>query len=304
MDWITGLQRAIDYVEANLTGEIDYGIAARESLSSPYHFQRVFSILSGMTLGEYIRARRLTLAGAELASGDVKVIDVALKYGYDSPDSFARAFRRFHGITPAEAKQGAGLKAFSRLSVRILLEGGTIMDYRLEQKPALTLLGYRRFFRGSPGDRAGQESEFFINTRAEQDRLNGMAGDCVTQWTVITGFRDDGYDFWIAAQVPGTITDDPAGTPGQADAARFEVLNIPAQLYMVCQTPRCAYPTLEQEALRRQAISEWLPSSGFELADAPEINVSHWFCKPGDEAVRNSRYIELWLPVTPTKTTL
>ena len=302
MDWITGLQRAIDYVEANLAGEIDYGIAARESLSSPYHFQRVFSILSGMTLGEYIRARRLTLAGAELASGDVKVIDAALKYGYDSPDSFARAFKRFHGVTPAEAKQGAGLKAFSRLSVRILLEGGTIMDYRLEQKPALTLLGCRRLFHGSPGDRARQESEFFITTRAEQHMLHSMARDCDTTWTVITDCRDDGYDFWIAAQVPQRLADGLTEELGEADAARFEVLNIPAHLYMVCQTPRCAYPTLEQETLRRQAVGEWLPSSGFELADAPEISVSHWFWKPGDEAVRNSRYIELWLPVIPAKT--
>ena len=98
MDWITGMQKAIDYIEANLTEEIDYEKVAAESFSSSYHFQRVFSILCGYTLGEYIRLRRLSLAGAELANGKEKVVDIALKYGYDNPDSFAKAFQKFHGI--------------------------------------------------------------------------------------------------------------------------------------------------------------------------------------------------------------
>ena len=91
MDWIYGIQNALDYVEEHLTEEIDYEKVAAQSFSSSYHFQRIFSILCGFTLGEYIRNRRLSLAGAELAAGDVKVIDIALKYGYESPDSFSPA---------------------------------------------------------------------------------------------------------------------------------------------------------------------------------------------------------------------
>ena len=118
MDWITGMQKAIDYIEAHLDDEIDYDRVAKESLSSSYHFQRVFGILCGYTLGEYIRNRRLTLAGAELASDRARVIDVALKYGYDSPDSFAKAFRAFHGITPSQARgNGSMLRSFSRLPI-------------------------------------------------------------------------------------------------------------------------------------------------------------------------------------------
>ena len=127
MNWITGMQKAIDYIEANLTEEIDYEKVAAESFSSSYHFQRVFSILCGYTLGEYIRLRRLSLAGVELANGKdkVKVIDIALKYGYDSPDSFSKAFQKFHGITPSQARaDGSMLKSFSRLSIKISLEGG------------------------------------------------------------------------------------------------------------------------------------------------------------------------------------
>ena len=122
MDWITGMQKAIDYIEENLTEPIDYEVVAAQSFSSSYHFQRVFSILCGFTIGEYIRNRRLSLAGQELASSDAKVIDVALKYGYESPDGFAKAFQRFHGILPSEARaKGGNLKSFSRLVIKISL---------------------------------------------------------------------------------------------------------------------------------------------------------------------------------------
>lgn len=96
MDWIKGMQKAIDYIEEHLTETIDYEVVAAQSFSSSYHFQRVFSILCGFTMGEYIRNRRLSLAGQELASSDAKVIDVAFKYGYESPDGFAKAFQKFH----------------------------------------------------------------------------------------------------------------------------------------------------------------------------------------------------------------
>lgn len=108
MEWVAGIQRAINYIEEHITEEMDYEAIARESFSSSFHFQRVFSILCGYTLGEYIRSRRLSLAGAELAGGEAKVIDIALKYGYDSPDSFAKAFQKFHGVTPSQARQRRG----------------------------------------------------------------------------------------------------------------------------------------------------------------------------------------------------
>ena len=141
MDWITGIQRAVEYVEVHITEPVDFEEAAKQACSSNFHFQRVFSILCGMTLGEYIRARRLSLAGSELAASGARVIDVALKYGYDSPESFSRAFARFHGISPSQARQdGAALKAFSPLSVKLILDGGTTMNYRIETKDAFPLI--------------------------------------------------------------------------------------------------------------------------------------------------------------------
>ena len=131
MDWTYGIQRAIDYIEENLGGEIDVNIAASRAYSSAFHFQRVFSILCGFTVGDYIRMRRLTLAGTELAKSDKKVIDVALKYGYDTPESFSRAFTRFHGISPSAAKNGGEIRSFSRISVKLILSGGNMMNYRI-----------------------------------------------------------------------------------------------------------------------------------------------------------------------------
>ncbi|MGN0567704.1 MAG: helix-turn-helix domain-containing protein, partial [Acutalibacteraceae bacterium] len=110
MNWIQGIQRAIDYVEANIVEEIDFEEVAKQAYASSFHFQRVFGILCGFSLGDYIRMRRLSLAGEELSKGNAKIIDIAMKYGYDTPESFSRAFTRFHGIAPSEAKHGGKVK--------------------------------------------------------------------------------------------------------------------------------------------------------------------------------------------------
>ena len=141
MDWITGIQNAINYIEEHLTEEINYDKVAEEAACSSFYFQRIFGVLCDISLGEYIRNRRLTLAGNELNASDIKVIDIALKYGYESPESFTRAFFKFHGITPSEAKKnGSKLKSFSRLSVKITLSGGSMMDYKIVEKEAFEII--------------------------------------------------------------------------------------------------------------------------------------------------------------------
>ncbi|HAW70014.1 MAG TPA: hypothetical protein DCX37_02365 [Firmicutes bacterium] len=105
MDWMQGMSNAIDFMEAYLLEPIDVDAIARQAGSSTFHFMRMFNMLTGFTVGEYIRNRRLTLAGSELALSDAKVIDVALKYGYETHESFTKAFRQFHGITPSAARK-------------------------------------------------------------------------------------------------------------------------------------------------------------------------------------------------------
>lgn len=297
MDWITGIQNAINYIEDHLTEDIDYDRVAQESFSSGYHFQRVFSILSGYTLGEYIRSRRLSLAATELATGKEKVIDIAAKYGYESPDSFAKAFQKFHGITPSQARgEGAVLKNFSRLSFKITLEGGSIMNYKIVEKEEMILTGFKRRFSGTPESRNRQDHNFAVETRMKQYVLQGFAHDCDTVYEVITNVGDDGYDFYIASRIPSVMRNDFEEDLGEF-CKQYEHITIPAGKYLVCETERCEYPTDLIGALRAKAVTEWLPSAGYELANAPEFDIIHWFYKFGDERINNSRYVELWLPI-------
>ena len=296
MDWITGMQKAIDYIEANLTEEVDYEKVAAESFSSSYHFQRVFSILCGYTLGEYIRLRRLSLAGAELANGKEKVIDIALKYGYDNPDSFAKAFQKFHGITPSQARAGGSmLKSVSRLSIKISLEGGNTMNYRIEEKDEIILTGYKRRFSGVPGEREEQEKDMYVNTRVFQYILQGLSGNIEMNYDIITNIDDDGYDFYIAKQLTEYLRNNLNKTSvlGEEYAKHFENIVIPQCTYAIFETERCSYPTTIFLDLRKKIASEWLPNSGYQLANAPELVVTHWF--RGNKS--NQRYRELWIPI-------
>lgn len=295
-----GLQKAIDYIEDNLAETIDYNVVAAQSFSSGYHFQRVFSILCGFTVGEYIRNRRLTLAGAELAMSDAKVIDVALKYGYESPDSFARAFRKFHGILPSQARNdGSQLKSFSRLVLKLSLEGGTIMKYRIETKPESVLIGYRRHFKGTPYDalRGKQEEEFFISTRAHQWMLKGMSNDKLSDYCVLTNMDDEGYDFYIAAAVDdyersNLYNSDVTGIDFM-DKFKFEEIILPRRTYAVFETEKQKMPITEYFDLRRQIAAVWLANEEYLILNAPELAVYHWGIVGGYA----DRTIEIRIPV-------
>jgi AraC family transcriptional regulator len=148
MDFIQNLHRAIDFIEEHILEQITYEDVAKHLFISSYHFHRTFSLVTGITANEYIRNRRLSMAGQEISMSNAKVIDVALKYGYDSPESFTKAFTRFHGITPNVARRaGMKLKSFNRLLIKIKLEGGTVMDYRIEKREGFKLLAKVAKFR-------------------------------------------------------------------------------------------------------------------------------------------------------------
>ncbi len=142
MDWLTRMNGAINYIEKNLADAIDYNNAAKIACCSVYHFQRMFSFITEVPLSEYIRRRRLTLAAFELQNSNVKVVDIALKYGYESPEAFARAFQNMHGGTPTSARYvGVQLKAYPRISFHILVKGDVEMNYRLERSKSAKVFG-------------------------------------------------------------------------------------------------------------------------------------------------------------------
>ena len=171
------------------------------------------------------------------------------------------------------------------------------MNYRIEEKPDMLLTGYKRRFTGSPNDKKDQDHYFACETRLEQAILEGLSREHETIYHVLTNFDADGYDFYYCYQFPRWALKDLEDLPADI-AARFEHLQIPAGQYLVCQTERCQYPTNLQDELRRRAVSEWLPTSGYELRAAPEIGVIHWFWEEGNEKLNNSRYCELWLPIS------
>ncbi len=141
------IQQAICYMEEHICEDISYAEVARYVHMSSYNFHRTFSFIAGMTANEYLRNRRLTLAAMELQATDISVIDAAYKYGYESPESFSKAFSRFHGSTPRQAKQkGAKLHLFNPLVIKIILEGGSIMDYRIEHRGSQQFLALVRSF--------------------------------------------------------------------------------------------------------------------------------------------------------------
>lgn len=141
MDCITTIQKAIQYMEDNLLENISYNDVARQVYMSSYHFHRTFSMITGITANEYIRNRRLSMAGQEIIMSDAKVIDLAYKYGYDSPESFTKAFSRFHGVSPSMARRsGVQLKLYNRLILKLIMEGGTIMDYKIVEREPFKLI--------------------------------------------------------------------------------------------------------------------------------------------------------------------
>lgn len=141
MDYIQSMQKAIEYMEDHILEPINYEDVAKVVYMSNYHFHRLFSMLTGITANEYIKSRKLSMAGQELILSSAKIIDISYKYGYESPESFTKAFTRFHGVTPNVAKRsGMELKSFNRLVIKIILEGGIIMDYRIEKRESFTLI--------------------------------------------------------------------------------------------------------------------------------------------------------------------
>lgn len=147
MGWMDTIGDAVQYIEEHITDDLTVEEIAAQLHLSPFYFQKGFAMLCGFTVGEYIRSRRLTLAGTEIAAGETRIIDIALKYGYDSPDSFTRAFTRFHGATPSAARRDKVLlRSFAPLKIKLSLTGGYLMEYRIEKKDAFTVLANEKTF--------------------------------------------------------------------------------------------------------------------------------------------------------------
>ncbi len=299
MDWKHEIHRTLDYIEEHLTETIAYDELARMVHVSSYHFQRVFSLTCGISLGEYIRRRRLSCAANDLLSKGINVTETAFLYGYDSVESFSRAFTRFHGVLPSKIKQSKS-KTYSRLVINLGKTGGIEMQYKVEEKESMILTGYKKRFYGVPygQERVRQEKEFAQSTRAKQWLLMGASCDYTKQYAIVTNIDDEGYDFYFAYELDAATREDlinPTITGVDfIDKLGFETLIIPRQKYVVFNTPKCKRPIADYANIRKNIVSEWLPETSYRFIEAPELVIFHW--RPIGEW-QKERYIEICLPI-------
>ncbi|MEA4815733.1 MAG: AraC family transcriptional regulator [Lachnospiraceae bacterium] len=282
MEWIDRLNKAIEYIEDNLDGEINYEYAARIACCSAFHFQRMFGYMAGVPLSEYIRRRRMTLAAFDLQATDIKIIDLAMKYGYDSPTAFNRAFRNIHGTAPSKARlKGMSLKAFSRISFTIFVKGDAQMNYKIEKKEAIRIVGVKKHMDMSIEECFEEVPRLWQKTTQSGEipqimsLLNeppfGLLG-------VSTCMNGKDFDYYIAV---ATDKKTPSG---------MEEYEIPAGTWAVFECVG-SMPQAIQE-LQKRIVAEWLPTSGYEYANAPDIEV--YF--EGD--IKSPEYrSEVWLPI-------
>ena len=288
MDWQHRMTAALDYLEAQLRGEIDVDEAARRAVCSTFHFYRMFEVILGMTPGEYVRRRRLSCAALDLTSGPEKVIDLAVKYGYDSPDAFTRAFKREFQCLPTEARlPGARLHSFPPLTFTLVLHGDRPLEYRLEEEPAFALTGVGigvncndgSNFREIPlfWDRVMRAQTFGQLVSKARPGVIGVCGVCHHHTP------DGGLSYTIAIETPDQRDGLP---PATRDVA------VPASLWAKF-TSRGPISQAFQPTVRR-VFAEWMPSSGREHAGTPELEIY----PPG--ATEGSDYVsEYWVPLKP-----
>lgn len=282
MEWMEGISEAIRYMEENITEELTLESIAKRAYVSPFYFQKGFTMLCGFTVSEYIRQRRLALAGSELVSTSNKIIDVALKYGYDSPDSFTKAFTRFHGVTPtALRKDGAMIKSFAPLKIKFVLEGGTLMDYKIVEKESFTIIGASKMFRY---DTAKAEIPKFWTEHYQTGKgsvVCGMFGVCIDE-----NAESGQFEYLIADHY----------AHGAAVPKGFVTKIIPKHTWAVFPC-RGAMPNALQD-VNRKIFSEWLPNcKDYEIAAGYNIEMYtdiHDYPKGNQD---ENYYTEIWIPV-------
>ena len=277
MEWVDGLNQTIAYIEDHLTGEIDYEALAKLACCSAYHYQRMFAYMAGMPLSEYIRRRRMSRAAVDLQAGE-KVIDVSLRYGYQSPTAFNRAFQSVHGIAPSAVREeGAAVKSFSPLRFTIMVKGAEEMEYRIEKREAFRIVGL-----SAPLDK-DLEKNFAIvpqmwGKAASDGTIPRLAALMDGQPAGLLGVSacggEEDWRYFIAV-----ASTQPAGD--------FEEYTVPAATWAVFPGQGA---NLSIQDLERRAVTEWLPTSGYEYGSAPDMEV---YLNPDP----NNAAYEVWIPV-------
>ncbi len=278
MEWIERLNHAIDHIERHLTEEIDYEQLGKIACCSSYHFQRMFTYMAGIPLGEYIRRRRMSLAAVDLQGSDQKIIDVAAKYGYQSPTAFNRAFQSVHGIAPSAVKaEGVSVKSFPPIQFKIIVKGVEEMEYRIETKEAFRIVGV-----SVPLHKDIEKNFEVIPPKwqeiATDDTLQRLCAMMDTQPMGVLGVstcnETEPWRYYIAVS-------------SSQEKGGLEEYIVPAATWAIFSGEGTNASIQE---LERRIVTEWLPTSGYEYGNAPDVEV---YLNPDPQ---NARY-EVWIPV-------
>ncbi len=279
MEWIERLNDAVRYMEEHLTDEISYEQLGRIACCSSYHFQRMFAYMAGVPLSEYIRRRKMSLAAVDLKSGDAKVIDIAAKYGYRSPTAFNRAFQSVHGIAPSSVRnEGVSVKSFPPIAFQITVSGTAELSYRVEQKEAFRIVGLSR-----PLEPEIEKNFAVVPGLWQEAAMNGtvekLAGMMDTAPMGILGVSvcndEEQWKYFLAAA--STKKDD-----------SLEEYMVPSFTWAIF-SGEGACPGAIQE-LERRIVTEWLPTSGYEYDNGPDIEV---YLNPDPSDAK----FEVWIPI-------
>lgn len=282
MNWVDCISEAVEYIETHLNEDLSIDMIAKHVSLSPFYFQKGFSMLCGFTVGEYIRFRRLSLAASELVSTEKKIIDIALDYGYDSPDSFTKAFTRFHGITPTSVRKDRGtIRSFAPLKLKIILEGGNTMEYKIVKKEALTVVGVSRKFKY---ENANINVPKFWNEHFQSGggkNVCGMYGINIDE-----SMGNDEFEYVIADNY-NPILEIPEGC---------ETRVIPAFTWAVFPC-RGKMPEAIQK-VEAGIFSEWLPScKDYQFAAGYNIEMYDDPHKYKNGTQDENYYSEVWIPI-------
>ncbi|MET3319165.1 UNVERIFIED_ORG: AraC family transcriptional regulator [Peribacillus simplex] len=286
MGWVESIQKAINYMEEHLLDDLTIESISRQANASAFHFQRTFTILTDISVGEYVRRRRLTLAAQEISRTNCKIIDLAYKYRYDTPEAFSKAFRRQHGVSPSEARKYIGkLTFYERLVIQVILKGEIPMKYNIIERDSFQLIGIKREFSLVNGENLIGIPKLWdkVNSDGTDDQLGklnngqikGLLGVCVDKRILE---QNETMDYWIATEYDGQV---PEG---------YSSLTIPASKWVIFEV-HGPMPDAIQEVWKR-IFSEWFPTSGYEHAGTPEMEVY-----TDDDASNPDYYSEIWIPV-------
>ncbi len=294
MDWLDKMNGAINYIEENLKETIYFEEAAKRACTSVYHFQRLFSFITDIPLSEYIRRRRLTLAAFELQNSDIKVLDLSLKYGYDSPVSFTRAFQNQHGITPSLARdKGVELKAYPRISFQITIKGDVAMEYKIVEKEAFEVYGIERIFSMANDDNLREIPEFWRMALedGQVDKLANIVGknneDGLCPVNAICCYKSTGdrtFPYMLFA-----VKNERSKTDG------YTVAEVPASTWAIFKSREYTQDEVTSviQDLNRRVYTEWIPTADYDRLDGYELEMYY------ENPVTGKCYCETWIRVTP-----